>query len=131
MISITHGTQQDSHTCEVILFIVIPLFCLLFHMGYSEDQVEEHQHVAITQQLIYPENPQSTGKGYPKHRRNPYPQEMLFEIPTVEQSLIAATSCQISAFPPRGQDSDYTLPPRLPQVPFREENYADTRSQRP
>ena len=51
---------------------------------------------------------------------------MLFEIPTVEQSLIAATSCQISAFPPRGQDSDYTSPPRLPQVPFREENYADT-----
>lgn len=50
---------------------------------------------------------------------------MLFEIPTVEQSLIAA-ACQISAFPPRGQESDYTSPQRLPQVPFREESYADT-----
>ena len=61
-----------------------------------------------------------------QHRCNPYPQEMLFQIPAAEQSLIAATSCERSAFPPRGQDSDYTSPPRLPQVPFREENYADT-----
>ena len=51
---------------------------------------------------------------------------MLFQIPAVEQSLIAATYCERSAFPPRGQDSDYTSPPRLPQVPLREENYADT-----
>ena len=65
MISITLGTQQDPHTCEVTLFIVIPLFCLLFHMGYSDDQVEEYQHIVITQQLTYPEIPQSIGKGYP------------------------------------------------------------------
>lgn len=65
MISITLGTQQDPHTCEVILFIIVPLFCLLFHTGYSDGQVEEHQHLAVTQQLIYPENPQSTAKGYP------------------------------------------------------------------
>lgn len=65
MISITLGTQKDPHTCEVTLFIVIPLFCLLFHMGYSDDQVEEYQHIAITRQLAYPEIPQGTGKGCP------------------------------------------------------------------
>lgn len=64
MISITLGTQQDPHTCEVILFIVIPLFCLLFHTGYSDDQVEEPS-ILLLHSNSYIQSPQSTGKGYP------------------------------------------------------------------
>lgn len=43
MFSITLGTAQDPNKSEVILFIIISLLCLLFHMGYSKDQIKEQK----------------------------------------------------------------------------------------
>lgn len=118
--SITLGTEQDPNKCEVRLFTIISLLCLLFHMGDSDDRVEE-QKVYCYYMAIHHVSRESTEhrEGSPRPKRDIIPslRKCVLRFQSLSSLYIWLQPLATSTFPPCGQEGDHTLL-RLQKAPF-------------
>lgn len=124
--SITLGTEQDPNKCEVRLFTIISLLCLLFHMGDSDDRVEE-QKVYCYYMAIHHVSREST-----EHREGSPPNRDI--IPSLRKCFLRfqSLSSLYIWLQPLATSTSHHVGKRViilcrgcSKLPFREENYAD------